>query len=158
MESIKHVRQWIKKDAHCIGIDLKDAFLHVPICDNFHKFLKFMWLGQLYKWIVLPFGFRFSPCILTKVLKPAISYLRVTFAMLITIYLDDMLIQAQSAEGVYLHGQITALVLMLLGWSLNWEKSNFIPSQQFTHLGFDWNISSMVISCPPAKILRLQEI
>ena len=152
MESVSHVREWIKQNAFCVGMDLKDAFLHVPINHMFQKYLKFSWLGQLFKWTVLPFGLRCSPRVLTNVLKPAIAYLRITFAMFISIYLDDMLIQSETACGAYYHGQIAALVLMILGWSLNWEKSNFLPSQQFTHWGFDWDTSTMLISCPNQRL------
>ena len=114
-------REWIKCGAYCVGIDLKDAFLHIPIAARFQKFLRFCWLGTLFQWIVLPFGLRCSPRVLTKVLKPVMAYLRTTFAMLLTIYLDDMLIQADSADGAFYHGQIAALILMTLGWSLNWK-------------------------------------
>ena len=124
-------------------MDLKDAFLHVPISPRFHKFLGFHWLGKLLQWIVLPFGLKCSPRILTKVLKPVIAFLRSFFIILITIYLDDILLQASSPEKAYLHGQIVALVLMVLGWSINWKKSSFIPSQQFTHLGFDFDTATM---------------
>ena len=144
--------------AFCVGINLKDAFLHVSINENFQKYLKFEWLGQLYKWIVLPFGLCCSPRVLTKVLKTTIAFLRVTFAMLISIYLDDMLIKNDTALGAYFHGQLTALVLMILGWSLYWEKSNFVPSQQITHLRFEWETSIMLISCTKSKIERLQNV
>ena len=56
--------------------------------------------------------------------------------MLITIYLDDILIQASTCDEALLQGQIAALVLMALGFSINWKKSCFTPSQQITHLGF----------------------
>ena len=45
---------------------------------------------------------------------------------------------------------------MVLGWSLNWQKSDFMPRQETMHLGFDWNLVYMTISCPPDKIARLQ--
>ena len=51
---------------------------------------------------------------------------------------------------------MAALVMMALGWSLNWKKSNFIPSQKVTHLGFDLDTLSMTISCAPDKVVRLQ--
>ena len=47
---------------------------------------------------------------------------------------------------------------MCLGWSLNWEKSYFIPSQRFKHLGFNFDTESMTISCPNDKVERLQEM
>ena len=156
METLAHVRDWLKKDSYCVSIDLKDAFLHVPIIAKNHKFLKFSWMGKLYKWIVLPFGLTCSPRVLTKVLKPVMAFLRSVFAILISIYLDDMLIQASSKAVAYMHGQICALVLMALGWSINWTKSNFFPSKTITHLGFDFDTAAMTIACPKTKIQDIQ--
>ena len=45
---------------------------------------------------------------------------------------------------------------MVLGWSLNWKKSDFVPKQETMHLGFAWNLVHMTISCHPDKIARLQ--
>ena len=157
MEGISQVRQWIKENAWFCSIDLKDQFLHCPINSEFRKFLRFSWLGQILEWQVLPFGLRCSPRVVTKILKPCMAFLRSVFGILITIYIDDMLLQSSSPETVLRHSQITALLLMLLGWSLNWEKSNFVPSQEVIHLGFIFNSKKMTISCPPPKIERLQE-
>ena len=50
METLALIREWIKENAFCVRMDLKDAFLHVPISDKFHHFLRFSWLGKLYQW------------------------------------------------------------------------------------------------------------
>ena len=41
MEGLKQVRDWIQKDAWFCSMDLKDAFLHIPINESFRKFLRF---------------------------------------------------------------------------------------------------------------------
>ena len=41
MEEIKAVRKWFWKGAWCAGLDLKDAFLHVPMHLKARKFLRF---------------------------------------------------------------------------------------------------------------------
>ena len=85
---------------------------------------------------MLPFGLKCSPRVLTKVIKPVVAFLRITWGILIAIYMDDILLQGASPEQVYLHAQVTALLFMVLGWSLNWKKSDFIPKQQTVHLWF----------------------
>ena len=75
---------------------------------------------------------------------------------IITIYMDDMLIQADSPSTVLLHAQLVMLTMMALGWSFEWEKSCLVPSQQVTHLGFVFDTAAMTISCPTDKIVRLQ--
>ena len=45
MEGLKQVRDWIQKNACFCSMDLKYAFLHIPINVSFRKFLRFKWLG-----------------------------------------------------------------------------------------------------------------
>ena len=158
MEGLRQVRDWIQKDAWFCNMDLKDAFLHIPISGSFWKFLRFHWLGSLFEWRVLPFGLKCSPRVITKVIKPVLAFLRTTWGILISIYIDDILLQGTSPTQVYLHAQVTALLLMVLGWSLNWKKSDFIPKQQTIHLGFVLDSVTMTVSCPPDKIVRLQSM
>ena len=156
MEGLKQVRDWIQRDAWFCGMDLKDAYLHIPVCDAFRKYLRFKWLDMLLEWCVIPFGLKCSPRVLTKVLKPVMAFIRATWGILISIYMDDLLVQGATKEQVFLHAQVAALLLMVLGWSLNWKKSDFVPKQQVVHLGFSIDSVSMTISCPQDKIERLQ--
>ena len=68
METLSNVREWIKPNAYCIGLDLRDAFLHIPINRQSRKYLRFKWLDELLEWQVLPFGLTCSPRVITKVL------------------------------------------------------------------------------------------
>ena len=53
MEELKTVRKWFQQDTMCVGLDLKDAFLHVPMSAQIRKFLRFKWRGKLYHQQVL---------------------------------------------------------------------------------------------------------
>ena len=86
------------------------------------------------------------------------AFLRRHWGIMISIYMDDMILQAPSPETAYLHAQITILVFMSLGWEVNWEKSSLIPSHKLTHLGFDIDTSKMTASCPKAKVDRFQSL
>ena len=157
MESFKLVREWLQPNAFLVGLDLTDQFLSVPMNKRFRKYLRFTWLHQLYEWKVLPFGLKCSPRVVTKLLKPVMAFLRENWGILISIYMDDMILQAPTAEKAYLHAQITILVLLYLGWEINWEKSNLTPSHKLTHLGFDIDTSTMTASCPTVKVERLRD-
>ena len=41
MEEVVWIRQWLRSGGWICGIDIKDAFLHVPIHKKFRKFLRF---------------------------------------------------------------------------------------------------------------------
>ena len=45
MEELKTVRKWFQQDTMCVGLDLKDAFLHVPMSAPVKKFLRFKGKG-----------------------------------------------------------------------------------------------------------------
>ena len=111
---------------------------------------------QSFQWTVLPFGLKCSPRVVTKLLKPVMSFLRTNFDIDISIYMDDMLLQAQTREEAYFKAQLTILVLLALGWEVNWEKTKLIPSQTITHLGFEINSASMTATCPSDKVERLR--
>ena len=50
MKDIKTVRKWFQKGSICVELDLKDAFLHVPMSVHVKKFLPFKWKRKLYEW------------------------------------------------------------------------------------------------------------
>ena len=74
------------------------------------------------EWIILPFGLTCSPRVLTKVLKPIIAFLRLTWCIALSIYMDDMLLRATSPEEAVFHAQLVMLTLLSLGVSFNFKK------------------------------------
>ena len=157
MEHLRAVRDWIRPGSWCVGLDLKDAYPHIRIHKESQKYLRFNWLGQLLQWICLPFGLTCSPRVLTKILKPVVAFLRSTWHILLTIYMDDMLLQGMSPEQALFHVQLVMLTFLALGWSFNFKKCNLVPSQKVTHLGFEFDTVAMTVSCPKDKIQRLQD-
>ena len=158
MESISSVREWLQPGYFAVSLDLKDAYLHIPVHDEFKKYLRFTWLGELLEWQVIPFGLTCSPRVMTKVLKPVLAFLRSEFGILASIYIDDLLIQAVDEETCQLHMQIVILVFMSLGWTFKWEKCSLVPRQIFDHLGFTFDTNQMLIIVPQEKIVKLQNL
>ena len=52
-----------------------------------------------------------------------IAFLRSTWNILITIYMDDMMIQGKSPHEVIFHAQLVMLTFMALGWSFNLKSA-----------------------------------
>ena len=69
MEGLEQVWDWIQKDAWFCSMDLRDAFLHIPINES----LGSNGLGLSFEWQMLPFGLKCSPGMLSKVLKPVVA-------------------------------------------------------------------------------------
>ena len=133
------------------------AYLHIPIHAESQKLLRFSRIRKLLEWIVLPFGLTCSPRVLTKVLKPIIAFLRLTWCIALSIYMDDMLLRATSPEEAVFHAQLVMLTLLSLGFSFNFKKCSLIPSQRVVHLGFVIDTELMTISWPEEKVVRLQQ-
>ena len=103
----------------CVGLDLKDAFLYVPMSAWIKIFLRFKWKGKLYKWHVLPFGLKCSPRILTYMVAPIIKFL-CGRGISLTVFIDDFTNQARCRCKVIFQIHVIALVFMCWGWSINW--------------------------------------
>ncbi len=80
---------------------------------------------------MLPFGLRYGPGKFSKVLKPVMAFLRVTWGILIASYMDDIFIQGSSPSQVCLHA--------------------LFPKQQTTLLGFIFVSVSMTVCCPSGR-------
>ena len=116
-------------------IDLKDAYLHVPINEEFQPFLAFQW-GTKFMFKALPFGLCLAPAVLQGIMNFPVRKLRERgiYAMA---YLDDWLVWADSKEKCQSDIHTLAQELSSLGFILNQAKSQMTPSQRISRLGAD---------------------
>jgi len=61
MENATILRDLVKSNNWMTSIDLKDAFLSVPVAAVHRKFLRFSWKHQLFAFQCLPFGLTSAP-------------------------------------------------------------------------------------------------
>ena len=61
MERLDSVKFLLKKGDWLVKLDLKDAYLLVPILPNHQKFLRFRWKGRHFQFRCLPFGLSSAP-------------------------------------------------------------------------------------------------
>ena len=152
MESVRTVKTIIQRDDWMLKLDLKDAYLSVPIHRAHQKYLRFRWGGRLW---VLPFGLSSAPQTFTKLMKPVVSTLRKLGFRLI-LYLDDMLMMAHSKEEAR-KGLAAAMELLCsLGFIINVKKSVFTPARTIEFLGFTLDSASMTISLPQHKLKEIR--
>ena len=82
-----------------VSIDLKEAYLQVPIHPDSRKYLRFVVFGRGYQFRALCFGLASAPQVFTRVMAPVSSILH-SMGIRLRRYLDDWLIQSSSREAV----------------------------------------------------------
>ncbi|CAB4003828.1 Hypothetical predicted protein, partial [Paramuricea clavata] len=74
MEGIHMLRDLLKKGDFFVKIDLKDAYLTVPIWKNHQKYLQFLWKDTMLEFAyAFPFGLAIAPRVFTKLMKPVVG-------------------------------------------------------------------------------------
>ena len=156
MEAIHMLRDLLKPNDFMAKIDLKDAYFTVPIWKGHQKFLRFLWKGTQWEFACLPFGIASAPRVFTKILKPVIGLLRKQGIRLI-IYLDDFLLMASTEETLSYHVTLTVTLLEMLGFVVNYQKSQLNPTQLIEFLGFRINSITITISHPLDKVKGIRK-
>ena len=157
METQGSVHSAIRSQEWTVSIDIRDAYLHVPIHQAIRKYLRFVVNKKVYQFTCLPFGLVTSPREFTKLLRPVVALLRQQGVKL-QVYLDNWLIRADTPEQAKLHAQTTIRVLHFLGWIINYEKSDITPSQDFQFIGMQFNTRQFTVAPLPKMRLKVQSI
>ena len=134
MDTMQKVINLVKLKDWAISLDLSDAYFHLPIFPNHRKYMRFYVQNQSYQWKAMCFGPTCAPRVFTKVVSVVAAYLR-TQNIRLVIYLDDWLIVNQDKNQLLQDRQKCLNLIVSLGFIINKEKSNLIPSQEITYLG-----------------------
>ena len=154
METIQSVLLLVRPGDWMVSIDLKEAFLQIPVHPESRKYLRFVAFGRVYHFRALCFGLASAPQVFTRVMAPVSSILH-SMGIRLCRYLDDWLIQSSSREAVLHDLQVVLDLCMELGIVVNPEKSNFVPSQKVLYLGTVLDSRTLVASPSPDRIARL---
>ena len=157
LEDIRTAKNLMYKCYFMATIDLKDAYYLVPINRNHWKYLRFVFLNELYEFTVLPFGLNCAPYIFTKLMKPVVMHLR-ELGFLSVIFLDDLLLIGKDYLDCVNNVNRTVLVLENLGFVLNKQKSQLIPSTVCKFLGLELDSEKMWIQLPQDKRLKIYNL
>lgn len=159
MESINSAISLLFQGCFMVSIDLRDAYYHVPIHPHFQQYLRVaIELGSEvhhYQYQALPFGITVAPRIFTKIIAEVSAHLREREGLLIP-YLDDFLLVGRSRLAVKKQLEQTLTVLQNLGWKINWEKSNLVPSQIQKFLGMTLDSTTARCFLPEEKVVVIQ--
>jgi len=139
-----------------VKLDLKDAYLQVPIHPDHQKYLTFQWNSKFYQFTCLPFGLSTAPRAFTKFLKPVVEFLRQIGCRLI-VYLDDILILHQDSGHLQQITQSACQLFECLDLLVNSKKSSLTPCQKLEFLGFQLCAQTLRLSVPLKKMRKIQQ-
>lgn len=151
MEGLVTVRGLLRKNDWMVKVDLKDAYLTVPIHPSHHKFLRFLWRDRIFEFNCLTFGLASAPRWFTKIVKVAVAQLRER-GLRMVVYLDDILLINESREGVLADLSFLLTTFESLGFIINWRKSDIVPSRAMEYLGVLWNTELLTCALPGEKV------
>ena len=134
----------------CAGLDLKDAFLHVPIRPKVKKFLPFSGKAKSTNGKFYPFCLKSSLRILTFMVKCILHFL-CSKKISLTVFMDDFTNQTKCNCKPIFNIHVIALVFMCCGWSINWVKTYMDPTWTPIHLGFLWDTMEGTVALPENK-------
>eukprot|EP00079_Xenopus_tropicalis_P032144 XP_017945915.1 PREDICTED: uncharacterized protein LOC101734340 [Xenopus tropicalis] len=154
MESVRSVIRAMEPGEFLTSLDMKDAYLHVPIFPPHQAYLRFAFQGQHFQFTALPFGLSSAPRIFTKIMATMAAHLRVQ-GVCITPYLDDLLVKARSKHQAERDLEKTMQTLQEFGWTINRQKSSLVPSQRMPFLGFLFDTLQGKVLLPEEKTHRL---
>ena len=70
------LRDLLRMNDYLVKIDLKDAYLTVPVWKDHQKYLRSLWQESMFEFVCLPFGLATASRVFTKLLKPVVGALR----------------------------------------------------------------------------------
>ena len=118
METVAKIATCLTVALWGITMDLKDAFFHVPIAWEYHKYFAFKMDGHIYVFQFLPFGLSPAPWAFSRTIKPIKSHLHELSIMMFSL-LDDFLILAPSQVQLEETAQKVIKCFQKLGLSIN---------------------------------------
>ena len=121
METLRSIIQALEQGDWAVSLDLKDAYLHIPMYPPDRQFLRFCIQGKHYQFKAMPFGLATAPRVFTKLMAAVGGFLR-TKQIHIFMYLDDWLIKNNIKALVMSHLQQTLAVLIDVGLVVNVKK------------------------------------
>jgi len=157
METSTSVREALRPGDYVTSIDLKDAHFHILVHPSDRKWLRFRLGHRVFQFRALPFGLSLAPWIFTMVVRQLCALVR-REGVRLRVYLDDWLILHQDPASCATHTSLVLNQALELGFTVNQEKSDFLPSQTFTFLGMAFDTVDWSVRPSQKRIDKLQSL
>jgi ribonuclease HI len=156
METVKSICSLLHKGAWTFSIDLTDAYFHIPIHPTSRKFLRICYGGRVFQFRALPFGISIAPWLFTKVLS-SIKLGTDPRVLALFQYIDDWLGECMRKRVCSNQIKVLLNLCQTLGLQVNLEKSDLVPTQQFSFIGIYFDLVLGTIRPTKENIQKLIE-
>ena len=151
LPSLRSLKEVLPESSWMGKIDLRDAYLHIPVNKDFQRYLAFPWKGKIFCFTSLPFGLSLAPAIFQGMISFPLRLCRAQGIACLG-YLDDLILWSASKEECQDHLNVLQSTLRRLGFILNLGKSILQPVQVMTWLGARWDSQTLKIQLPSDKV------
>jgi len=145
MEGIGTLKELLRANNWMVKVDRKDAYFTIPIHLDHQPYPRFIVGQEHYQFTCLSFGISCAPWAFTKVMKPVVIFL-CTIGVRMVVYIDDILVMADTSAKVESHLEALMFLLTSLGFVINIPKSVTISTDQIKFLGMKVNSTSLQLS------------
>lgn len=157
METASSIRASIQPFHWGVSLDLSDAYFHVPIHPKSRKYLRFSLHDQVFQFRALPFGIATAPRVFTKLMVTVGAHLRLRGSVLLQ-YFDDWLLHQLCRQRLLSDLEDSWTEILSLGLLLNPDKSDLIPSQDFTFVGMNFLTAEGKVRVPLPRAQKLVQL
>ncbi|EFP11202.1 hypothetical protein CRE_30766 [Caenorhabditis remanei] len=147
-EDWKTVWPFLSEACYAATFDFRSGYHHIKISEASSDLLAFSLSdppsSPFLKFNALPFGLSTAPWLFTKIFRPLVGRWRAA-GINIFLYLDDGLILAKTREEAERAVRMVREDLKAAGVCVAEDKSNWVPSAQFTWLGIRGDLSERTV-------------
>ena len=154
METAENIRDSLQQGEWITSLDITDAYFHIPIHPRSQKYLCFNVGDRCYQFTALPFGIATAPLefmVAKEVKLMALEVIRIHQ------YIDDWLMKAKTQQQCQENTHRLSHLVQSLGWIINFEKSDLIPTQEIEFWGYKFDLRVGLVFPTQKKIDRLLE-
>ena len=139
------------------SIDMSQAYHSLAVRKQDRDLLQFIFEGKRFRFTCLPNGLASGPRTFTRVMKTVMSYLREQHGILISGYIDDTLLIADTPAETGSAVTVTVALFQKLGFHVNFQKSSLKPRQIIDFLGFTVDATTLEDSVPGGMADAIQD-
>jgi hypothetical protein len=156
MEDARTAAAVIEREHFAVSIDIKTAYHHIPVAKEMQPYLCFRYGDDYFQYLGMPFGIKNAPRIFTRIMHQTMAEIRERWHIACVKYLDDLLFLHTTAEVLQRQIIEIADLIQEMGWTINWDKSQLVPTQQFLFLGIEWDTTNMEVRIEKGRTIALQ--